>query len=41
VAVPPDQKSIEQAKRDRWNDEQIHRGDAVGMIMKKISGPWR
>src|SRR5258708_31340072 len=34
-AVPHDQKSIEQAKRDRWNDEQIHRGDAVGMIMKE------
>src|ERR1700676_4882556 len=34
-AVPHDQKSIEQAKRDRWNDEQVHRGDAVGMIMKK------
>src|SRR5665648_408421 len=34
-AAPHDQKSIEQAKRDRWNDEQIHRGDAVGMIMKE------
>src|SRR6266436_5980757 len=30
-AVPHDQKSIEQAKRDRQHDEQIHRRDAVGM----------
>jgi hypothetical protein len=33
--VPPDQQSIEQAKRDRRYDEQIHRRDAVGMVMKK------
>jgi hypothetical protein len=33
--VHHEQKSIEQAKRDRWNDEQLHRGDAVGMIMKE------
>jgi hypothetical protein len=26
---------MEQAKRDRWNDKQIHRGDPVGMIMKE------
>src|ERR1700739_3753562 len=31
-AVPHDQQSIEQAKRDPRHDEQIHRGDAVGMI---------
>src|ERR1700724_3129881 len=35
AAVPHDQQSIEQAKRDRRHDEQIHRRDAVGMVMKK------
>src|ERR1700726_2354877 len=34
-AVPHDQQSIEQAKRDCRHDEQIHRGDAVGMIAKE------
>src|SRR5258708_38353760 len=34
-AVPHDQQSIEQAKRDRRHDEQIHRRDAIGMVMKK------
>jgi hypothetical protein len=34
-AVPHDQQSIEQANRDRRHDEQIHRRDAVGMVMKK------
>src|SRR5258707_3535075 len=34
-AVPHDQQSIEQAKRDRRHDEQIHRRDAVGMVMKE------
>src|ERR1700736_442124 len=34
-AVPHDQQSIEQAKRDRRHDEQIHRRDGVGMVMKK------
>src|ERR1035441_9777206 len=34
-AVPHDQQSIEQTKRDRRHDEQIHRRDAVGMVMKK------
>src|SRR5271169_6845508 len=34
-AVPHDQQSIEQAKRDRRHDEQIHRRDAVGMVIKK------
>src|SRR5450432_1496310 len=34
-AVPHDQQSIEQAKRDCRHDEQIHRRDAVGMVMKK------
>src|SRR5258708_39631693 len=34
-AVPHDQQSIEQAKRDRRHDEQIHRRDAVGMVAKK------
>jgi len=34
-AVPHDQQSIEQTKRDCRHDEQIHRGDAVGMIVKE------
>src|SRR6266850_2753750 len=34
-AVPHDQQSIEQAKRDCRDDEQIHRRDAVGMIIEK------
>src|SRR6202790_2670447 len=34
-AVPHDQQSIEQAKRDCRHDEQIHRGDAVGMIVEE------
>src|SRR6266404_9401031 len=34
-AVPHDQQSIEQAKRDCRHDEHIHRGDAVGMIAKE------
>src|SRR5580692_2630036 len=36
-AVPHDQQSIEQAKRDCRHDEQIHRRDAVGMIIEKCS----
>src|SRR5713101_242976 len=34
-AVPHDQQSIEQTKRDCRHDEQIHRGDAVGMIVEE------
>src|SRR6201996_2486188 len=34
-AVPHVQQSIEQAKRDCRHDEQIHRGDAVGMIAEE------
>src|SRR6267143_4412880 len=34
-AVPHDQRSIEQAKRDCRHDKQIHRRDAVGMIVEK------
>src|SRR6202162_4842571 len=30
-----DQQAIQQTKRNRWDDEQIHRRDAVGMVMKK------
>jgi hypothetical protein len=30
-----DQESIQQSKRDRWDQEQIHRCDAVGMIAKE------
>jgi hypothetical protein len=33
--VPHDQQAIEQTKRDCRDDEQIHRRDAVGMIMKE------
>jgi hypothetical protein len=37
--VPHDQQSIEQAKRDRRHDEQIHRRDAVGIVMKNVFQP--
>src|SRR6202045_1263575 len=35
-AVPHDQQSIEQAKRDCRHDKQIHRRDAVGMRIKVL-----
>src|ERR1700680_3820251 len=34
-AMPHDQEAVEQTKRDCRNDEQIHRRDAVGMIIEK------
>src|ERR1700687_5633500 len=34
-AMPHDQQAVEQTKRDCRDDEQIHRGDAVGMIIEK------
>src|SRR5467141_20396 len=34
-AVPHDQQSIEQTKRDCRHDEQIHSGDAIGMIVEE------
>jgi hypothetical protein len=34
-AMPHDQQAIRQTKRNRWDDEQIHRRDAVGMIVEK------
>src|SRR6266852_951246 len=34
-AVPHDQQSIEQTKRDCRHDEQIHRGDPVGVIVEE------
>src|SRR5664280_452884 len=40
-AVPHDQQAIEQTKRDSRHDEQIHRRDAVGMIMKERLPPLR
>src|SRR5450631_718916 len=40
-AVPHDQQAIEQTKRDCGHDEQIHRRDAVGMIMKERLPPLR
>jgi len=33
--MPQDQKSIQQPKRDRWDDEHVYRRDAVGMIAKE------
>src|SRR5258708_12831953 len=34
-AVPHDEQSIEQTKRDCRHDEQIHRGDAIRMVAKE------
>jgi hypothetical protein len=34
-AVPQDQQSIEQAKRDCRHDEHIHRSDPVGVIAQE------
>src|SRR5271168_277694 len=34
-AVPHDQQSIEQAKRDCRHDEQIHRGDPIGVVAEE------
>src|ERR1019366_952870 len=33
--MPQNQQTVKQAKRDCRYDEQIHRDDAVGMVMKK------
>src|SRR6266481_2068860 len=33
--VPHNQQAVEQTKRDCRHDEQIHRGDAVSMIMRE------
>ena len=33
--MPHDQQAVEQTKRDCRDDEQIHRRDAVGMIIEK------
>src|SRR6266478_8674399 len=38
-AMPHDQQTIEQAERDCRHDEQIHRGDAVGMIAEERLPP--
>ena len=35
TTVPQDQKPVQQSKRDRRDQEQIHRCDAVGMIAKE------
>jgi len=35
TTVPQDQESVQQPKRDRGDHEQIHRGNAVGMIAKE------
>src|SRR5471032_3419170 len=41
--MPHNQQAIERTKRDCRHDEQIHRRDAVGMIMKERLPPlsWR
>src|ERR1039458_5307989 len=39
--MPQNQQTIEQTKRDCRHDEQIHRRDAVGMIMKERLPPLR
>jgi hypothetical protein len=33
--MPHDQQTIEQTERDCRNDEQVYRGDAVGMIAEE------
>src|SRR6202049_1771632 len=38
-AMPHDQQTIEQTERDCRHDEQIHRGDAVGMIAEERLPP--
>jgi hypothetical protein len=37
--MPDDQQTIEQTERDGGNDEQIDRGDAVGMIAEERLPP--
>src|SRR5471032_250207 len=39
--MPHNQQAIERTKRDCRHDEQIHRRDAVGMIMKERLPPLR
>ena len=42
VRVPQDPKSIQQPKRDRRDDEQAYRCNAVGMIAKeRLPALWR
>jgi hypothetical protein len=33
--MPQDQKSVQQPKRNRWDDKQVYRCDTVGMIAKE------
>src|ERR1700730_8605216 len=40
TAMPHDQQAIEQAERDCRHDEQIDRGDTVGMIAEELFHPW-
>ena len=35
TTMPQDQESVQQSKRDRRDQEQIHRCDAIGMIAKE------
>src|ERR1700738_1035212 len=39
-AMPHDQQTIEQTERDCRHDEQIDRGDTVGMIAEERLPPW-
>src|SRR6201996_6865264 len=39
-AVPHDQQAVEQAKRDRRHDEQIHRNHAVAWSRRNVLQPW-
>ena len=38
--MPHNQQAVEQPKRDCRYDEQIHRGDAVGMKRRNVIEPW-
>src|ERR1700737_5004767 len=39
-AVPHDQQSIEQAKRDCRHDEHIHRSDPISWLRRNVLQPW-
>jgi len=34
-AMPHDEQPINQSERDRWHDEQVHRGDAIRVVAKE------
>jgi hypothetical protein len=33
--MPRDEQPINQSERDRWHDEQVHRGDAIRVVAKE------